>query len=346
MTSLKKYEADTLHLLAQSLEDPGLRDSDILRKRSDQVAAIKASDEEPGYAAMVSFTKLTFGSGPYGHPTEGFADSVAKLTPDDVRDFYHRYYRIGDAVIAVAGDVEQKTIEDLIGRELGGLTGTVPAQGEPAAVSISTGIHADLINRNVVQANLILGSGGIARSNPDYYKLQVMNYILGGGGFSSRLMKVVRTKAGLAYSIDSAFSVGKFPGAFEVVLQTKNQSAQEALQLIITQIRAIQAAPVSDRELASAKKFLIGSFPLRLDRQSQIVSFMLQVELYGLGLDYAERYPNLISAVTRGDVNKVAQEYLRPDALNLVAVADQSVAKIDTAALSTQTATGPRNNGH
>src|SRR5262249_25113313 len=153
-----------------------------------------------------------------------------------------------------------------------------------------------------------------------YYRIQVMNYILGGGGFSSRLMKVVRSKAGLAYSIDSAFSAGKFPGAFAIVLQTKNQSAQEALKMIVAQIREIQNQSVSERELGSAKKYLIGSFPLRLDRQSQIVSFMLQIELYGLGLDYAERYPKLIGDVTALDVRTTAQKYLHPDALDLVAV--------------------------
>jgi len=337
MTSLKKYENDTLHLLAQSLESPGLRDSDILRKRGDQVAAIKASEEEPGYTAMVAFAKLLFGNGPYGHPTEGFADTVGQLTPDDVRNFYHRYYRTGSAVLAVAGDVDLDTIKPRIEQELAGLRGTVPAQAEPAAPSVAPGIHANLVNRNVAQANLILGSGGISRTNPDYYKVQVMNYILGGGGFASRLMRVVRSKAGLVYSIDSAFSAGKFPGAFAVVLQTKNQSAQEALKLIVAQLGEIQNQPVSDHELASARKYLIGSFPLRLDRQSQIVGFMLQVELFGLGLDYAERYPKLISEVTKIDIQETAQKYLHPDALDLVAVANQSMAKINTAALSART---------
>lgn len=334
MTSLKKYEADTLHLLAQSLENPGLRDSDIVRKRGEQVAAIKANEEEPGYTAMVAFAQHLFGNRPYGHPTEGFTDSVAKLTPSDVRDFYHSYYRTGGAVIAVAGDVAVEAIKPRLEQELSGLGGTVPAQPEPASPSIPPGIHAQLINRNVAQANLILGSGGIARSNPDYYRVEVMNYILGGGGFSSRLMKVVRSKAGLAYSIDSAFSVGKFPGAFAVVLQTKNQSAQQALRLILEQLREIQNQTVSDPELASAKTYMIGSFPLRLDRQSQIVSFMLQIELYGLGLDYAERYPKLIGDVTPLEVRETAQKYLHPNALDLVAVANQSLAKINTAALS------------
>jgi zinc protease len=336
MTSLKKYEDVTLHLLAQALASPGLRDSDILRKRSDQVAAIKASEEEPDYTAMVAFAKLLYGNGPYGHPTEGFADTVGKLTPDDVRNFYQHYYRTGSAVIAAVGDIKLDTIRTELEQELAGPLGTVPAQAEPAAPNVAPGLHADLIDRNVAQANLILGSGGIARSNPDYYKIQVMNYILGGGGFSSRLMKVVRSKAGLAYSIDSAFSAGKFPGAFAVVLQTKNQSAQEALKLILAQLREIQQQSVTDQELASAKKFLIGSFPLHLDRQSQIVGFMLEVELYGLGLDYAERYPKLIDAVTKLHVQEAAQKYLHPDALDIVAVANQSLAKINISSLSPQ----------
>jgi zinc protease len=333
MTALKKYQDETLHLMAQALENPGLRDSDILRKRSDQVADIKANQEEPGYTAMVAFAKQIYGDRPYGHPTEGFDYTVDKLTPDNVHNFYRSHYKMGSTVIAVAGDVDTNTIKAELEKELSGLGGTVPDQPEPAAPNVAPGIHADLINRNVAQANLVLGSGGIARSNPDYYKVQVMNYILGGGGFSSRLMKVVRSKAGLAYSITSGFSASKFPGAFEVVLQTKNQSSQEALRLIIDQLHQMQNQPVTDAELANAKKYMIGSFPLRLDRQSEIVGFMLEIELYGLGLDYADRYPKLIEQITKLDVQQAAQKYLHPDALDLVAVANQAVAKINPAAL-------------
>ena len=174
----------------------------------------------------------------------------------------------------------------------------------------------------------MLGAGGIARSNPDYYKLQVMNYILGGGGFASRLMKVVRSKGGLAYTVTSGFEARKYPGAFLVVLQTKNQSANEALKLILGQLRDIRNAPVADEELKSARQYLIGSFPLKIDRQSEITGFMLQVELNGLGLDYAERYPKLIGAVTAADVLEVAREFIHPDALQVVAVANQAEAKI------------------
>jgi zinc protease len=333
MTSLSKYLNDTFTLMAAALANPGLRDSDIQRRQAETVAAIKAEEEQPGYVAAVTFDKMIFGGSPYGHPTAGTAESVAKLTPDDVRSFYHDHYKLGSAIIAVTGDVDTDTIKGLIEKDLSGIAGTVPAQTEPPAPVVASGLHPNLIDRNVAQATILLGSGGIARSNPDFYKIKVMDYILGAGGFSSRLVKVVRSKAGLAYSVTSAFETGKFPGAFIVSVQTKNKTANEAISLILQQLREIQEKPVSDDELEGAKKFLIGSFPLTIDRQSEITSFMLGIEVYGLGLDYADRYPKLIGAVTKEDVQDVARKYLHPDALDLVVVANQGEAKIDKAKL-------------
>jgi len=330
-TALKKYQGDTLHMLAQIIQDPGLRDADIQRKQAEQIADIKSSEEEPGYTANVAFTRMIFGDTPYGHPSSGTSEAVAKLKPDDVRGFYHQYYKLGSAVIAVAGDVNADEIKAALEKELHGPQGKVEPQPVPATRAVVSGIHTQLIDRNVAQANIYMGSAGIARSNPDYYKLQVMNYILGGGGFASRLMKVVRSKAGLAYGIASGFQAGKFPGAFIIELQTKNASANEAIKLILQQLREIQQSPVSAAELDSAKRYLIGSFPLKLDRQSQIVGFMLETELYGLGLDYAERYPKIITAITTDEVQAVAKKYLHPDALDFVAVANQSEAKISIA---------------
>jgi zinc protease len=157
-----------------------------------------------------------------------------------------------------------------------------------------------------------------------------MNYVLGGGGFSSRLVKVVRSQHGLAYSVASSFEPGKFQGAFTITIQTKNQSSNQAIDLILQQLREIQEKPVSDAELDGAKKFLIGSFPLGLERQSAIASFMVQVEFYGLGLDYAEQYPKLIGSVTKDEVLAVAKKYLHPDSMIVVAAANQSEAKIKT----------------
>lgn len=335
-TSLTKYRDVTLHMLAQLLQEPGLRDADILRKQTEQIAAIKSAEEEPSYTANVAFTKMLFGDAPYGHPTSGSTDTVSKLKPDDIREFYHQHYKLGGAIIAVAGDVTAAAIKAALEKELTGLQGSVTPQTVPTAPLVAPGIHTQIIDRNVAQANLFMGSGGVSRSDPDYYKLQLMNYILGGGGFSSHLMKVVRSKAGLAYSIGSVFQAGKFPGAFIVVLETKNASANQAIKLILEQLHEIQQKPVGDTELADAKRYLIGSFPLKLDRQSEIVSFMLETEIYGLGLDYADRYPKIINAISAADVQAVAQKYLHPDALDLVAVANQAAAKITIANVEPQ----------
>jgi zinc protease len=333
LTSLTKYEDQTIHLLAKALTEPALRDQDIERKRAERVAAIKANEEDPGYVADVAFTKMLYGDTPYGHPSEGYPDTVAKLTPDDVRSFYHAHYRTSGAIIAVAGDVKAAEIQAKLEKALAGLAGTVPPEPVAAAPEVKPGLHPELIDRDVAQANIVLGFGGVARSNPDFYRLQVMNYILGGGGFASRLMRVVRSKAGLAYSVASYFDTGLFPGSFQAVLQTKNQSANEAIRLVLQQLAEIREKPVSDQELSSAKKFLTGSFPLKFDRLGSIAGFMLQVQYYGLGLDYADRYPKLIRAVTKKNVLHVARKYLHPNAIDLVVVANQKQAVIKLASL-------------
>jgi zinc protease len=326
--SLTRYFRDTLGMLAAVLTEPGLRDEDILRKRAEQIAGLKSAEEQPGYVAHRVFTELLFDHQPYGHLPEGDIDSVEKLTPSDVREFYHTYYRAGSAVIAVVGDVHADQVKSELEHDLAKLKGKVPPQPTPEAVQVPPGAHLTTVDRNVTQANIQLGFGGIARSNPDFYRLQVMNYILGGGGFASRLMKVVRAKQGLAYHVASRFSPGTFPGSFEVVLQTKNSTANQAINLVLEQLREIQSQPVSEADLEAAKKFLIGSFPLKIDRQSAIANFLIQLEVYGLGLDYAERYPKLIDAVTVSDVERVAQRYLHPDAYILVAVANQKEAEV------------------
>jgi zinc protease len=327
-TSLKKYEDDTLSMLAQALINPGLRAADIERKRAEQIAAISAQEEQPGYVAEVKFTKTLYGDHPYGHPSEGDKESVGKLTAEDVTKFYHDYYKMGGAVIAVAGDGSADEIKAKLEKQLASLQGTVQPQAAPATPLIAPGLHPDLINRNIAQANVVLGFGGVERANPDYYKLQVMNHVLGGGGFTSHLVKEVRVKQGLAYSVGSVFDAGKFPGSFRAVLQTKNKSSNDAIKTVLQQIRLMQEQPITDDELGSTKKFLIGSFPLKFDRLSSITGFMLQVELYGLGLDYPDRYPKLVGDVTKDDVLAAAKKYLHPDATILVVVANQQEAAI------------------
>ncbi len=328
-TSLKKYEDETMHLLAQVLTNPGLRPADIERKRAEQLAGISAQEEEPGYVAEVKFTKTLYGArNPYGHPSTGFRETVGKLTADDVTKFYHDFYKMGGAVVAVAGDVSADEIKTKLEQQFASLEGTVAPQPAFAAPAVAPGLHPDLINWNIAQANVVLGFGGVERSNPDYYKIQVMNHVLGGGGFTSHLVKEVRVKQGLAYSIGSVFDAGKFPGSFRTVFETKNQSANDAIKTTLQQIRQMQEQPITDDELSSTKKFLIGSFPLKFDTLSKITGFMLQVELYGLGLDYPDRFPKLVGDVSKDDVLAVAKKYLHPDAAILVVVGNLQQAAI------------------
>ena len=185
--------------------------------------------------------------------------------------------------------------------------------GEPKTIKI---------DRGITQANIILGHAGVSRENPDYYALNVMNYILGGGGFASRLTEEIRNKRGLAYDVQSFFDPGKYPGSFQIVLQTKNGSAREAISLSIEQMERIRKDPVSGKELEGAQKYLIGSFPMRFDTQTKLAGFLAQVEYYGLGLDYPEKYPSVIHAISRDEILRVAQTYLHPERMILVIIAN------------------------
>jgi zinc protease len=142
----------------------------------------------------------------------------------------------------------------------------------------------------------------------------------------------IRTKGGLAYSVGSMFSVNKSPGSFEVVMQTKNASADDAIERACAEIAQIRSQPVLDDELAGAKLYLTGSFPMRFDTTAKIAAFLSQVEFYNLGLDYADTYAERINAVTKDDVRRVAQQYLHPNELLLVAVATLDQAKIPATA--------------
>jgi zinc protease len=142
-------------------------------------------------------------------------------------------------------------------------------------------------------------------------------------------MEEIRNKRGLAYSVASFFDPGKYPGSFQIVLQTKNASAKEAFSLSRQQMERIRQELVSEKELEGAKKYLVGSFPMRLDTQGKLANFLTQVEYYGLGLDYPQKYPNLIRSITREEVLRVAKTYLQPEKYILVIVANLKEAEME-----------------
>lgn len=324
-----KKDLDTgFDLFLEVLTQPTFPKEEIPREVKKTLAAIQSAKDEPKEVAEKAFERALFLTSPYGHPVEGTEHSLPRLTREAIVRFYRTFYRPNNSILTVVGDITGDEISTgFLPRLAKWAMGNVPEV--PFATTFAKGRKVIKIDRAITQANIILGQAGISRGNPDFYALTVMNYILGGGGFASRLMEEIRNKRGLAYSVASFFDPGKYSGSFRIVLQTKNRSAREAISLSLHEIERIRREPVSEKELEGAKKYLIGSFPLRLDTQRKLANFLIQVEYYGLGLDYPKKYPSLLRSVTRQDVLRVAKAYLYPENHILVVVANLKEAGMD-----------------
>ena len=322
MTILKKDLATGLDLMADILTASTFPQEEIDRQKQSIIASIKAREESPGDIAQRRFAAALYPQSPYGRPVEGTETSVKALPQESLREFYQRFYRPNRAIISVVGDISHEEMTQALSQSLRSWNKGDP-RDKPLVPSTLGVTQVVRVNKDLTQANIILGHQGVGRENPDYYAIQVMNYILGGGGFSSRTMDSIRNERGLAYSVYSYFSAERGRGTFELVMQTKNETAEEAIRLAQAEIRRIRDEPVTEQELNDAKDYMIGSFPLRLDTNRRVASFLAQVEYYQLGLDYPERYGGLIRKVTREDVERVAKQYLQPEKLITVVVGNQ-----------------------
>ncbi len=325
---LKKDLRAGFDLLSDVLQNPAFDQKEIDRKVKATLAEIQRQKEEPSVVAGEAFDKAVFGSHPYGRTNDDVAAYLPKLTRQDILAFYAGRYRPNHSIIAVVGDVTEKEITTLLNEYFKSWQGK--EQPLPAAVQPPV-IEKNLVRKidmPITQANIAMGHVGISRENPDFYACVIMNYILGGGGFTSRLMDNIRDNRGLAYDVHSGFAAQKEPGAFQVTIQTKNESANEVIAETLKEIRRVQSEPVSDRELNDAKAYLTGSFPLRMDTSAKIAGMLTSIEIFNLGLDYPDKYPVLINSVTREDIQRVAKKYLHPDNMLIVVVADQEKAKL------------------
>lgn len=325
---LKKDIQKGLDLLSDVLMNPAFSQHEIDRKVKEMLAEIKRRNEEPGAVADDVFYKTVFGNHAYGRTGDDIAAFLKRIERRDILDFYSSYYSPNNTVMAIVGDVKEDEIVKLLTEYFKGWRQKGQGSIQPVPVPAIDGMVVKKINKDVTQANIVMGHIGISRENPDYYAVMVMNYILGGGGFSSRLMDNIRDNRGLAYDVSSSFEARKEPGAFSVDIQTKNESANEVIDEVLKEIRRIASEPVSESELADAKAYLTGSFPLRMDTYAEIAAMLLSIEIYNLGLDYPERYSAIINAVTQDDVLRVAKKYLNPDRMVIVVVANQEKARL------------------
>ncbi|HEV8715154.1 MAG TPA: pitrilysin family protein [Candidatus Binatia bacterium] len=330
LTTLTKNLEPAFALVSEVVLSPTFPLAELERTRKEIEGGLQSYEEDPGWVAQKAFLAKLYPHHPYGRLVEGQPATLATLTQADVRKFHQTYYRPNNAIIALAGEITQEQAVDLLHRHFAGWQPadipslTWPDSQPPSAERVT-------LDKKVSQANVVLGHSGIARSNPDYYAVQLMNYILGGGGFGSRLMDKIREELALVYNVGSSFSARKHPGPFTIGLQTKNTTATQALDESLKVVRRFIEQGPTEAELAAAKAYYINSFPLRLVSNRDVGALLPVLEFYELGLDYPDRYADLIGQVTLEQVQKAARTYLHPDQFLQVVVADLKQAGLDHA---------------
>ncbi|MFH0810867.1 MAG: pitrilysin family protein [Pseudomonadota bacterium] len=298
-TSMLAKDFDkALAIFADVLRRPTFPEEEVSRKRQELLAGIEAEQQDPGRVANRAFLAALYGDeAPYGHPPEGSDKGLKACTRKNIVSHYQRFYLPNNCILVAVGDFEDEVLLQRLESAFGDWPqGEVPRLEPPRPASPTK--SQVLINQPISQANVTMGRMAIQRSDPDFYALQVGNYILGGGGFSSRLIEEVRVKRGLAYSVSSNLNALTWPGSLEVTMQTSNPTAQEAIDIVRAQTGLMAEQPVKPEELKAAKQYLVGSFPLKLDSNTKLTRYLALVSFYGLGLDYAERYPALIESQT------------------------------------------------
>lgn len=329
LSILKKDLEKGFEIFSDVLINPTFPEEELKRKKELLKGSLKQREEDPSFLASRAFIKEVFGSHPYGRLITGTIETIDKIERDDLINFYKKYYLPENSFLVVAGDITSEELDRLFDKYFKDWKKETEQniKGDKIFVIPEKKKKTILINKDITQANILFGHLGVSRDNPDYYAITLMNYILGGGGLTSRLMKTIRDEMGLTYSIFSSFSSNKWSGQFEIEVQTKNESAGLVVKEILNQIRKIKSEPVSDQELEDAKAFLTGSFPRRLETTRRVVDFLSAVEFYNLGDDYIQKYPEYIRSVTKEDILRVANKYLDTENYILVIVGNEK--KID-----------------
>jgi len=311
-----------LKLVANSLRFPTFPADEIERIRRETLGAIQASDENPASVASRTFRAALFGDTPYGHPIIGSPEAVRGFTRSDVVKFHQENLKPDKTICAIVGDISPEIALAAVKEFLGDWSGVAAEHG--ARLPAPASARNIAVFQPTSQASIVIGQLGIARDNPDYFPLLVMNHILGGGGFTSRLVERVRTREGLVYSIFSRFSSTRLPGAFRVGLQTKAESAEKAIGLVREELARMHEDGATPEEIQAAKDYLTGSFPLRLDSTGKLSGLLAQIEYFGLGADYIETYATRVRKITPEEIRAVARKYLRPEALVVITVGPEN----------------------
>lgn len=306
----KKLLQQALSTFITTLAKPTFPDKDFQRLKKQALVAIKDSEQRPGDIASRAFYKAMYGDHPYSQPVSGYRDSIEKITLKDVKEFHRRYLVSENALIAMVGDINIKKARE-IARQI---SSSLASGKKPMPlVTPSPQLPAKdvYIPYPSQQAHVYIGQLGIQRGDEDYFILYTGNHVLGGGGFTSRLLKEIRVERGLAYSAYSYFFPLRVNGPFILGLQTRADQAQQAADISLQVIEKFVTAGPTEEELQLAKNNIIGGFPLRVDNNRDILGYLSLIGYYKLPLDYLDTFTGHISAVTRKDVQAAYQKRLQ-----------------------------------
>ncbi len=319
LRTLSENRDEAFWMLAMALNKPRFDAEPVARIRGQMIAGLKSTLQRPGTIAGRAWYRAVFDDHPYGRPTGGTVDSVGAITAGDLKDFVSNHLSRAGMVVGVAGDI---TPEEL-SRRLDQIFGALPKGGNAARVAapkLQAAGKTVVIDRNVPQSVVIFGQRGIERDDPDWYAAYIMNRILGGGGFSARLMEEVREKRGLAYGVYSYLNPFEKGGLIMGSVGTGNARVAESLRVIKDEWRKMAENGVTAEELQNAKTYINGSFPLRLDSTRRIARILAGVQFNRLGIDYLNRRAAIMNAVTVDDIKRVAKRLLDADAMTVVVV--------------------------
>ena len=306
-------------LLNQSLTRPRFDPAVFDRRQKEAVTALQQQETTPDYNAGRALTKLAYPDHPYGSGANITAESIRKVNLDDIRAFHRSHYGKDNAIVAIVGDINRKQADRLVKNVLNGLPEHSSAAKNVPPVQQQPAQRRDIPFAGE-QAQVLLGMPLIKRHDPDYYALVAGNYILGGGGFDSRLMKVLRDRHGYTYGVHSTLEPATEAGMFTIGYSTQKKNTKDSLvqaQAVIKQF--IEEGP-TEEELAQAKANIIGSFPLRFDSNAKLVKYLSIIGYHNLPNDYLEAYPKAIGKLTVEQVKDAWQRRVKPEDLHIVVV--------------------------
>ena len=313
-----------LSVAADIAEHPAFAPAEIDRQRKQALSTLDVSYDDPSYIANAVFDRIVFGMNPYGRPNEGTPASIAKLTRDDLVAFHRTWFAPNNALLALVGDFA--SADDAFGAAERAF-GSWPKKAVPTPVVVAPPEPARrlvIVDRpGSAQTEIRVGQLSIARTNADYLPFDLAVHVLGGEG-ANRLFGVLRTERGLTYGAEAQLHAYRSSGEIEADTNTRSAETGEVLRLIVEEIARLRDETVDPRELRGAQDYIEGSFPLTIETPGNIALLVLNQLFYGLDLKELDTFAQRVHAVTVGDLRRVANQYLRPDALTIVLVGDAS----------------------